>query len=113
MGGRSGTQSASARRTKATSAGVERFYRGVIETLVPFVPKAQNLPAETPAQSGDAEAIAVSDPPSPIDSTLDADSAPAEAQDGGANPNPDPGKEPYRARAPAPPLFDRISIYRT
>jgi hypothetical protein len=32
------------------SSGVERFYRDVIEKLVPFVPKAPKLRSETPAE---------------------------------------------------------------
>jgi hypothetical protein len=63
------------------SSGIERFYRDVIEKLVPFVPKAPKLRSETLAE----EPSEKTEPTNAADSPLVAASA--------ANENPAPERE--------------------
>ncbi len=61
------------------SSGIERFYREVIEGLVPFTPKAPKLPSETPAHV----------PSEKVDSTNAADSPPEIASGPDGHPVPE------------------------
>jgi hypothetical protein len=69
------------------SSGVERFYRDVIEKLVPFVPKAPKLRPETPAEepSEKAESTKAASLPLVPTSAANGNPAPEKERDGVAD----------------------------